>query len=74
MSEAPKIRSGRFVYQRFDDEDYPFVVFCTEPSCEHWGGNPAAFPQWSEDLPLSLGLLRCQGCGSPVVRARDLEE
>ncbi|GMU52719.1 MAG: hypothetical protein AMXMBFR33_18650 [Candidatus Xenobia bacterium] len=67
------IRSGKFVYHHFDDEDYPFVVFCSEKSCVHWVGNPEAFPHWSEDLPVKLGLLRCTVCGAPVLRARDAD-
>jgi len=59
---------GQMCNRQYNREGNPFVVFCSNEECEHFGDRPTAIPHWSEDCQEFLGVLRCPVCKSPVVR------
>ena len=61
---------GQYVTRPYNLMGEPFVVFCSSPTCEHFYEAEFAFPHWSEDCSERLGVLRCPGCGAPVIRPR----
>lgn len=50
-----------------DPAPEPRGVFCSNPECPHWEGNPEAFPVWDQDCPVRDGVPVCQACGAPMV-------